>query len=426
MPRHRLLIGTVLLSTSASLLALSAGASPLPPSYVPDLEPPNPVAGECYARVEIPARYEPTTQSVLTREGHKRLSVTQPRLESRTERIEVREPSVRYEVRQPTYATVTEQVMTRPAYEKLSVTEPTFRTVTETVQHGRPRLVWKRGNPAHLRAQGYIIHSTADAGVGGKGYSSTTQYGQTGGQRCLDDCVIWCLVEEPGESVTVTRQVLSRAGDVLRTPVPPLFETVHKQVVTDPGGVKKIPIPAEYRDIQVQTLAHPGGVSHVEVPPEYGQVQGRKLVSESRYEWRRVVCKPSVSHPAKVYNGTVYNSTAHRTAAPTVTTHSASHATSHGGPHAGTVYSPVRSSRTYQGRTYQSGTYQGTIVNHGSGALTYRPSGRLTGGAVVPSSGLVPDHAYSGPAYAVPPEGQSHPHAIHPGAARRNGTILRR
>ncbi|WP_298918033.1 hypothetical protein [uncultured Algimonas sp.] len=381
-----LLIGAAFLAP----LPVLAGVAPLPPAYVPDLEPPNPVVGECYARVEIPASYAETSHKVLTREGHQRLSVQQPRLESRAERIMTKEPSVHYVVRQPSYATVTETVMTRPGYEKLAVTEPEFRTVTETLQQSPPRLVWKRGHPAELRAQGYIIHSTADAGVGGRGYASTTDYGRTGGQRCGAACEIWCLVEEPGDSVTVSRQVMARPGEVRRIPVPPAFETITKQVVTDPGGVEKVPVPAEYRDIHVQALTHPGATSTIDVPAEYGHVQGRRLVSEARYEWRRVVCKPGMTR-------------SHVTPPVQYRQHHPRYS-SHGGsvrPSAGLAGGQTQ---TDHARTYSTHAYH-TQTHAAPPALsTYQAH---FGAVPVRKSVGAPDRAYSGPAYAVPHEGRS-------------------
>ena len=406
------------LSGAVALMAGAAGASPLPPSYVPDLEPPNPVVGECYARVEIPAQYEAVNQTVLKREGHKRLMVQPPQLESRVERVMVKEPSVRYVVRQPTYKTVQETIMTRPAYDKLSVSEPVFQTVTETLQTGKSRLVWKRGNPAKLRAQGYIIHSTADAGSGGKGYTSTTDYARTGGQRCLDDCVIWCLVEEPGDNVTVTRQVMSHAGQVHRTPVAPEYKTITKQVVADPGGVEKVPVPAEYKNIHVEKLIKPASTATITVPPEYGQAQGRRLVSEARYEWRRIACKPGA--PAYTH------------ARPPVTSQTIHSSTvTHSRP---STYVPTQ--KTYKSHSYSSQSssqlsHQGTHQSYGSRAVTTSPHVTYSGPAYshtyssqsqtsepVERARGVPDANYQGPAYAIPPDGASHPYAVRRGAAR--------
>ena len=311
MTKTSLFAGAALLLAAAPALA---GGPSHGPGYVPDLVPPSSNAGECYARVKVPAQYETFTETVVTREAHTKTHVVQPKLASRQEQVMVKEPSVRYAVRQPTFRTVTEQVLTRPSYDKLSVTPPSFSSVTETVQTSAPRLVWKKGNPGELMRQGYVIHSTADGGAYGQGYSSTAHYGQAGGERCGAMCEIWCLVEEPGESHSVTRQVMTNPGGVRRTRVPAVYQSVSKQVVADPGGVQEIPVPAEYRSITVEDIVEPGGEALVEVPAEYGQVQTRRLIADERYEWRRVLCQPGTgsvaqprySAPAPSYSAPAY------------------------------------------------------------------------------------------------------------------------
>ena len=314
---------------STALIAMAApvwaGGPVSGPAYTPDLLPPVSHAGECYARVKIPAQYETLTEKVITREAHTKPHIAQAQLVTETEQVMVKEPSVRFAVRQPTYKTVSEKVLTRPSYDKLSVTPPTFQTVTETLQTSAPRLIWKKGNPGELARQGYIIHSTADAGRHGQGYSSTTQYGQTGGSACGPMCEIWCLVEEPGETVNVTRKVMSSPGGVQRTRVPAVYQTITKQVVADPGGVQEIPVPAEYRSITVEKLVQPGIEALIEVPTEYGQVQTKRLIADERYEWRRVLCAPGTgtipqpaAQSAPTYRPSVSHS--HAPVAPTVHT----------------------------------------------------------------------------------------------------------
>lgn len=429
---------SALLGASILMMSGSAFAGPTPPSYVPDLLPPNPVAGQCYGRVEIPAQYETTTQRVLTRDAHQRVLVQQAELRPTTERVMVKEPSVRYVVRQPTYGTVTENVMTRPGYEQLSVSEPSFQTVTETLHTGRPRLVWKRGNPNKLRAQGYKIHSTADGGAGGRGYSSTVEYGRVGGAACGNVCEIWCLVEEPGESVTVTRQSLQHSGQVNRIPVPAQYQSISKQVVTDPGGVQEIPVPGEYRDLHVEKLVRRGGTATVNVPAEYGHAQGRKLVSESRYEWRRVACKPGAQHyrPAPGAQMSSYQS---RAAVPshivpshinaqdysnrTVTTQS--HATTgfvqgHSqtqGLVGARPYTATRTVRPYQPsgvpaspRAPFQGTLSGQLPQTSPAYIsTYRPTPPAVASE---KSSTYPDRHYTGPAYDTPEMMQQRDRAV--------------
>jgi len=327
------------------------------PAYTPDLLPANPTAGECYARVEIPAQYEHGSETVITDEGYQTLQVRPPQLAARQQDVLVKEASVQYQVRQPTYKSVSEQLLVRPSYDKLTVSAPQFSTVTETFQTSAPRLVWKRGNPGKLRAQGYIIHSTADGGRMGQGYSSTTQYGAESGAKCGEMCEIWCLVEEPGQSVSYNRKVMTNPGGVERVSVPAKYETITKQVVADAGGVTEIPIPAEFRSYTVEELVQEASGSYVEVPAKYGQVTTKTLVAPERYEWRRVLCAPGT--------GTIRSSSSY------------SQSESSG----------VYSSQGYTSQSYSSGTqYQGTPYQ----GSEYSGASHYQGTMTVPSSGYVP------------------------------------
>lgn len=285
-------VGTGIFAAMAGLTGSVQAQMPTPPTYTPDLLPTYSEAGKCYMRVEIPAQYTSRLQTVVKRSAHTQVSVQPAKLATRTEDILVREAHERYEVRQPTFKTVTETVMTRPAHDTLSVIPARFRKVTETIQTSSPRLVWKKGNPGELRRQGYKIHSMADAGRFGQGYSSTTQFGMQGGEKCGPMCEIWCLVEAPGESVTISREVMSEPGQVRRTHVPARYESIAKQVMTDPGGVRKIQVPAQFKTVQIQDLIEPAREIHVNVPDAYGQVKTREMVEGERYEWREVRCAP--------------------------------------------------------------------------------------------------------------------------------------
>ena len=214
------MLAALAISAALAPLAFAGGQYHGSPGYTPDLLPANPNAGECYARVEVPAQYSTSSEQVIVEQAYSHLEVSQPQLAARDENVLVKEASVRYQVRQPTYRSVSEQMMVRPAYDKLSVSPPSFSNITETIQTSAPRLVWKRGNPGKLAAQGYTIHSTADAGRYGQGYTSTTQYGTSGGQQCGTTCEIWCLVEEPGQSVQFNRKVMTSSGQVQRHQVP--------------------------------------------------------------------------------------------------------------------------------------------------------------------------------------------------------------
>jgi len=289
----------LLCASSTLVMGTAFAGNYSPPSYVPDAVPPNPVAGECYARVKIPAQYESYNEAVIVEDGYTTIDVAQPQVHTRQEQIMVKEASVRYQVRQPSYRTVSEQVMVRPGYDKFTMIPPRFDTVVETVQISGPRLVWKKGNPTKLRQQGYIIHSTADGGSG-PGYANAHQQSQSASQ-CGTVCEIWCLVEEPGESMSYKRKVMTTPAQVQRVPVAPKYSTVTRQVVSDPGGVQEIPVPAEYRTMTVEEVIDPGGERYTDVPPVYGDVTKKYMVSPESYEWRQVVCQPGTQPVSSGY-----------------------------------------------------------------------------------------------------------------------------
>lgn len=369
------------MSSTASLAF--AGSGP----HMPELLPSNPAAGECYARVAIPAQFKTSKKRVLVEEGHTSFQVTEPELRARQEQVLVKEASVRYNVRQPTYRSVTDQVMVRPSYERLRVTRPEFQTVTETVGTSKPRLVWKKGNPATLRSQGYIVHSTADAGQGGRGYRSTSEYGRSrsDAQLCGSSCEIWCLVEAPGQTASYDRKVLTAPSRVERVVVPPKFSTITKQVVADRGGVEEIPIPAEYRPITVEDVVRPASVQKVKVPNRYADVDKNKLVAPERYEWRRVVCAPGTRPAARrsAPAAQSYRSSGHYQAQSQGHSQSQGYSQSHGtasGRHhsaAAPRYQSRQSSSvySYEGRTapraYQSYSSYGNSGHAGAASGAY-------------------------------------------------------
>lgn len=352
------------------------------PAYTPDLVPANPNTGECYMRVPIEAQFSETPKTVLVQDGYQKIDVTQPQLATRQENILVKEASVRYQVRQPTYRSVAEQVMVRPSYDKLSVSDPTFKTVVEKVQVSEPRLVWKLGNPAKLRAQGYKIRSTADGGRLGQGYSSTTQFAAEGGTKCGPMCEIWCLVEEPAKSVAFKRKVLANPGTVRRTPVPAQYQTITKQVVSDPGGVQEIPVPAEYRSINVQDLVNPGGEKYVNVPAKYGNIATQSLISPERYEWRRVMCATGTVVPSSSASRSSGYSSHSYGGSHGATSHSSStQGTTYGGGSTGYISSSTGTvphntyggSQGYSSNSYSTGTYSSGTYSSGYQSGQTRP-----------------------------------------------------
>jgi len=228
---------------------------------LPDAQP-----GECFARVVIPAVYDDVPQTVTTQEAFDRINVTEPQFAPDTVNVRTRDEGVRYIVRQPRYEARTEEVLAKPAYERLTVVPAQFDTVSEQIQVGQPRLVWRPGK--HLSA---ISRTDPNTGA------------------------VYCLVEEPGETVTVNRRVVRVPEQVTTQSVPAQYVTVTKQVLVDPGGVDQEVIPAEFEDVPVSRLVQPAGQAAQPVAPQTKTINTRVLRSPERFEWAPVLCNTNAN-----------------------------------------------------------------------------------------------------------------------------------
>ena len=79
---------TLLLAASAAVLAAPTIAQELPPG--------NPLPGECFARVIVPAQYTESTETVVLRQAGEEIKKIPGRFETVTERVLVQEAS--YEI----------------------------------------------------------------------------------------------------------------------------------------------------------------------------------------------------------------------------------------------------------------------------------------------------------------------------------------
>jgi peptidoglycan hydrolase-like protein with peptidoglycan-binding domain len=222
--------------------------------------------GECYARIMIPAQYDMVVETVVVEEGYEAIDVTQPQFGNDVQNVVVKDAGIRYVVRQPRYEIRPEQVMVRPAYERLFVTPAQYDYVSQTIQVGESRFVWKPG----------------------RNLSGVTRVDPNSGE-------VYCLVEEPGQTVTVQKRVIRSPEVVRREMVPAQSITVHRQVMVDPGGVDQVPVPAEYRAIPIQTLVAPAQQVSRPIAPKTRTVEKKVLRSPERFEWAPVICDTNAS-----------------------------------------------------------------------------------------------------------------------------------
>lgn len=234
------------------------------------LFPPNPKAGECYARVLIPAQYRAVSEQVLTRDAAEKIEIVPARYETIQETVLVREASTKLEVVPAVYGEVQEQVLVKPASKKIVQVPAEYETVTEQVLDKAAHTVWKKG-PAATQASNVLSQTTTDTGE------------------------IMCLVEVPATYKTIQKRVLVSPARTSEIEIPAEYKTVTKTVVKQPASTREVTIPAQYDTVTVTKLVAPAKENRIAVPAAYETVTRNDKVSDERMEWRQVMCEVNMT-----------------------------------------------------------------------------------------------------------------------------------
>jgi len=252
----------VALSLSLALVGGSVFTASAQEAPAPDL-PPNAKAGQCFARVLLPAKFETTTEKVVLSEASARVEVTPPKYEWADQKVVVKEATEKIEVVPATYEWVEEKVVVKPASFKLVEVPAAYDTVEEKIEIRPARKVWKNGR---------------------------------GPVERVDDATgeIMCLVEEPAEFETVKKRVIKTPATTQKVEIPAVTKVVKKRVVKTAATTKKVAIPAEHKTVRVQKLVTPAAEKKIEIPAKTDTVTRRKQISEPKLEWREILCETNI------------------------------------------------------------------------------------------------------------------------------------
>ncbi|MFN0113556.1 MAG: peptidoglycan-binding domain-containing protein [Paracoccaceae bacterium] len=259
--RTKMMLNAMLLASAAAIATL-AGAhaqQARPVAASADL-PPNAKAGECYARIMIPAQYRTVNETVVVTPASQKIETVAARYEWIEERVTVKEASERLEIIPARYEDRTERVMVRPGSEKLIVEPAKFNTVEEKVLVKPAYTTWKKGRGPIEK----VDDSTGD---------------------------IMCLVEVPAEYKTVTKRVMASAETTRKEVIPAEYTNVTKRVMVEPPKTTKVVIPAEYKMVRVQKLVEPAREVRTPIPAVTQQVTRQEKINDAKLEWRSILCE---------------------------------------------------------------------------------------------------------------------------------------
>ncbi len=228
------------------------------------LLPPNAKAGECYARVMIPATYETVTEQVLVQEASEEIEIIPAVYEWVEEEVIVKEASERIEVVPAEYKQVEEQVMVSPATTRVEEVPAVYEWVEEQVLVQPAHTIWQKGTGPIQR----VDNATGE---------------------------IMCLVEVPARYETVRKRKLVEPATTRTVEVPAEFRTVERMVMVQPATTRTVTIPAETRTIRVQRMVQPEETRRTPIPAEYRTVTKEVVVTEGGIGWERVLCETNLS-----------------------------------------------------------------------------------------------------------------------------------
>jgi len=275
---------------------------------------PNAKAGECYAKVVIPAKYKAESQTVTTKEASSKIEIIPAKYEWTQEKVLIKEASKKLIPVPATYETVSEKVLVTPA-EKIWTRGSSKKAA--------------RANASNVSGAAANGLNLADAKVGGcyAEYVIPAQY-KTETQKVLKSEASakieiipakyeWKeqkvlvkeasskLIEVPAMYETVTEKVLVKPattewkkgrGPVQRldgstgeimclVEIPAVHKTVSKRVLKSPSSTKKVEIPAEYKVEKVRKLVTPSKEKKIEIPAVYETVTKRVKTADEKVMW---------------------------------------------------------------------------------------------------------------------------------------------
>lgn len=228
------------------------------------LLPPDAKPGHCYARVLTPASYQSMQKQVMVSEPTERVEIVPARYEWTEQKVLVREESKQAKLIPARYEWRTEEVLVKEASEELVEMPATYKTVTEQVLVKPAYTTWKKGRGPIER----VDNTTGE---------------------------IMCLVDIPAEYKTVSRQVEVTPARTSKRIIPAEYKTVKRRVMVEEPRMATVTIPAEYKTVKVKRLASAAQEKRYAVPAVYSTVTEQTKVSDSRMEWRSILCETNTT-----------------------------------------------------------------------------------------------------------------------------------
>ncbi len=292
--------------------SLIAATSNLTANAVEAMVLPNAQPGECYARVLTPAKFQTTSEKVLSKEASETLTVIPAQ-----------------------YGTTDQKILIKEASSRLTVIPGTFKKVSEKILVKDAQTFWKTSLKGSVPVSAEILAAAKAGGAGIDGmavgscyreyftpakYSteSETYISKEASERLKIVPATYEYVEEkvlvkeasqrlvkvPATYGTVSEKILIEpektmwkksqcngegddCGVMCLVTTPARYSTVTKRVVKTPPTTKVTEIPAVYKTIKVKKLATPASVQRVAIPEKTATYTRTVKVTDATFSWSK-------------------------------------------------------------------------------------------------------------------------------------------
>ncbi len=237
---------------------------------------------ECFATVQIPAKFETKTERVLKVPETQRMEVVPGTFKTVTEQVLVT-PEIKKQISVPaTYKTVQETVVVQPATEREEPIPATYKTVSERILV-KPESKRLEVIPATYKTVTEKVLITPER----KGLKVIpAQYEDR--EETVEDRPATTIAEAvPATFKTVTDRVMVKPESVSYVPLALPMKTLREEVTLREASSRIEVTPATYKTVTEQVEIKPASKRLETIGPVFETVTERIKIADARKEWKR-------------------------------------------------------------------------------------------------------------------------------------------
>ena len=239
-------------------------------------------ASECFANVQIPAKFETKSEQVIKVPATKRYEPIGATFKTVSEQVLVT-PEIKRQIPVPaTYKTVSEEVVIQPASTRDEPVAPTYKMVSERVLAKAESKRIEVTPPTFKTVSEQVLVTPASKTLKVIPAEYTMQ------EQDVPDRPASTRVETvPATFKTVTEQVVARPESVRYEPIALPLRTITEQVERTAASSRLAVTQPTFKTVSERVLVKEAGKRLVEVPATFETVTERIKIADATKEWKR-------------------------------------------------------------------------------------------------------------------------------------------